>query len=171
VLSPRIWLIAELTFSFLGVLMAAELAVYTFSAFPVARVRARQFLWLMVAAALTSAFWTPSDLASYGGLMGRVLPRVLMWVGVWLFTGLGAVVLWYRIPLDRLRKAILMGLVPYLLVFTALTSLLDTLGWGHRVWASYAQTGAYFVVVAFWAYVAWSPEPAATQPPGTADRL
>jgi hypothetical protein len=66
-----------------------------------------------------------------------------------------AVILWYRLPVDPLHKAILIGFVPYLLVFTVAMNALSAYGWDLREYAGYAQTIAYVVLVAYWARAAW----------------
>jgi hypothetical protein len=81
-----------------------------------------------------------------------------------MLTVLAGLVLWYRLPLGPLPKAILLGYAPYLLVFTIGMSLL--FGTGHpqiRAWVGYIDTAAFFLLVNYWCRVAWRTAPEASQ--------
>lgn len=150
------WLAMEVTHAFLRHLVAVELAFHTFKAFPAARRRIRVFLWAMTIFALAAPFIVPAELFDRGGLRFGVLPRML-YAAVWLFTGLGALVLWYRLPLSRLHKAILMGFVPYLLVFNVLLNALGEFGLVHLDIVNFINAAAWMIVAGFWAWVVWQP--------------
>src|SRR6185369_2745000 len=88
---------------------------------------------------------------------------------IWMFTALAALVLWYRLPLAPLPRAILMGYAPYLLVFTIGMSLLFNAASPQvRVLVGYVDPLAFFVLVNYWVRVAWrtAPESATLPPPG-----
>jgi hypothetical protein len=109
------------------------------------------------------------------------IPRMAS-AAIWILTALAALVLWYRLPLAPLPRAILMGYAPYLLVFTIGMSLLFDPGSQRiRVWVGYVDPLAFFVVVNYWCRVAWhtaaessmlpapaGPPPAAVPVPGRA---
>src|SRR5713226_3351038 len=87
---------------------------------------------------------------------GRIQPRLLNGT-IWLFAAIAATILWYRLPVDPFHKAILIGFVPYLLIFTTGLNILDSYGWDLRTSVNYAQVGAYVALMAYWAHAAWSP--------------
>jgi hypothetical protein len=86
---------------------------------------------------------------------------------VWLLTGIAAVVLWYRLPVDRFHKAILTGLVPYLLVFAIGLNAIETSNWSTRMVESvnYFHILAFQLLVAYWVWAAWAPLRAPAQRP------
>jgi cell division protein FtsW (lipid II flippase) len=98
-------------------------------------------------------------------LVGRVQPRVLNGT-VWLLTGIAATVLWYRLPVDRFHKAILIGLVPFLLIFTIGLNAIERNNWSRGTVESVnlVHALAYLFLLAFWARAAWAPLRAAVQP-------
>jgi hypothetical protein len=79
-------------------------------------------------------------------------------------------VLWYRLPVHPLHKAILVGLVPYLLMFSLSLSWVESQGWAVRANASFLSTLSFLLVLVYWTYVAWRPHEAAVRAPPTASR-
>ena len=81
---------------------------------------------------------------------------------VWLFSGLAAVILWYRLPIDGLQKAILVGLVPYLLASTAGLNFLNS-ATTPETWTTIRPLVnttlglAYLGLISYWGYVIWKP--------------
>ena len=89
--------------------------------------------------------------------VARLQPRILNGT-IWLLTGIAALILWYRLPVDRFHKAILTGVVPYLLVFTVALNLLDSYGFNEmRVTVNQMSLAAYLVLTVYWARAAWAP--------------
>lgn len=162
--SRSFWLIKELTINVLRFGVAMELAYRTFRAFPGARSTARGVLLLLIGITLISVLAVTPQVSAVNSddrieqMVGRLQPRVLNGT-VWLLTGIAAVVLWYRLPVDHFHKAILIGLVPFLLVFTTGLTLIESNGWIPGVVASFnqVQTLAYLFLLAFWARAAWAP--------------
>jgi hypothetical protein len=76
---------------------------------------------------------------------------------VWLFCVVSGVILWYRLPVDPFHKAILLGFVPYLLVFSVASKILSDYGWDVLRPTGYVHTVAYVLVTTFWAHAAWRP--------------
>ena len=70
---------------------------------------------------------------------------------------LGGYCLWYHLPLDSLHKAILIGLVPYLLVYSVMLRALFALGWERGGVFNRSAPLAYVALLCYWAYVAWRP--------------
>src|SRR5262245_29988831 len=147
------WLLKEILHNVLKFAIALELAARTFRAFPGARHTLRGVVFLVVIGTLISVVTGPTA-ETLPDLASKLLPRILYGT-IWLFTALAAVILWYRLPVDLFHKSILVGFVPYLLVFTVALNLLDSIGWHLEELASYLQTSAYLLLLAYWGYAAW----------------
>jgi hypothetical protein len=92
------------------------------------------------------------------------MPRVLNGT-IWLFAALAILILWYRLPVHWFQKAILLSYVPYLLVFTVAMNALGEMGWQRGAWANTAGQVAYWLLVLYWNYTAWRPEPSLVRTP------
>jgi hypothetical protein len=68
-------------------------------------------------------------------------------------------VLWYRLPLHRLHRAILRGLVPYLLIFSAANTLTLVFGWHVREEVNLADGAAWNLMLAYWCWEVWRRPP------------
>lgn len=160
----------ELVINVLRFAVALELTYRTFRAFPSARATARGVLLLVLVATLVVVFLgtanleAPDGAPALGPLMTRVQPRVLSGA-IWLLTAIAGLILWYRLPVHPLHKAILVGLVPYLLVFSLALSLLESRGWGIRDGAGYLNTLAFLLVLVYWAFAAWRPDEVGVKAP------
>lgn len=152
------WLFKETLFSALKYGIALELAARTLRAFPGARATARAVLFLVVLVSLAAVLPAvpTAPVLDFSELASDLHPRILNGT-IWIFTALAAVILWYRLPVDLLHKAILVGFVPYLLVFTVLMNLLKAIGWHIQDSVSYLQSGAYLLLLGYWGYAAWRP--------------
>jgi hypothetical protein len=117
----------------------------------------RRVLLLVLGLAWLGVVSLPVDPTSGRAMLGGVLPRILNGT-VWVFVAVSAVVLWYRLPVSRLDKALLVGFVPYLLVFTVSLTLLESLGWGADVvrGMGHIQASAYELLLLYWNGVVWS---------------
>jgi hypothetical protein len=145
--------------------MAIELALRTFRAFPGALATARRALlvgcaltWIAVSAVPTAVQPTAGERVLV--FAAELHPRVLNGT-IWLFTAIAALILWYRIPVHPFHKAVLLGYVPYLLVFTIVFNALGQLGWQRVTLLSYANQVAYLALVTYWAHAAWRSYPEA----------
>ncbi len=161
------WLVKESFLHALTMVVAVELVFRVFRAFPGASWTARRVLILVLGLtallAIQALPWGQSDPTST--LAEQVYPRLLNGA-VWLFTGISALILWYRLPVDPLHKAILIGFVPYLMVFTVVLNWLHSFGWEQLAEkVSYLESSAYLLVVAYWAYAAWHPSRVPAQAP------
>ncbi len=154
----RPWVLIETLHAMLRHLVAIELAFHTSRAFPGARRRLRVFFWTMTLATLAVPFLSTGDLLSTVTIVTTVLPR-LLYTAIWLFTGLGALVLWYRLPLQSMHKAILLGFVAYLVLATFALNLLREWGVVHREITGYLNSLGYVLVLAYWARAAWRRDP------------
>jgi hypothetical protein len=136
--------------------VALELMYRTFRAFPSAHRTARGVFLLLVSATLVVVLTATGDQPDAYTLVNKVQPRVIS-ACVWLFTALAALILWYRLPVDSFLKAILLGWVPYLLIFSAALNYVGEYGPQLIPLTNYVHTVAYLGLLVFWARAAWAP--------------
>jgi hypothetical protein len=145
--------------------VALELMYRTFRAFPAAHRTARAVFLVFVSVTLAVVMAaTTSDQPDVYTLVNKVQPQVIS-ASVWLFTALAALILWYRLPVESFHKAILLGWVPYLLIFSAALNYVGSNGsplseaTTKRLveLTNYVHTVPYLVLLAFWARAAWAP--------------
>ncbi len=153
------WMLLQVVSAALRFGVALELTYRIFGAFPAAAVTARRvMLVLLVATAVTALATAPPDV-TYTRMHAESIPRMLS-AAIWMLTALAGLVLWYRLPLAPLPRAILMGYAPYLIVFTIGMSLLFDPGSQRiRVWLGYVDPVAYFALTNYWLRVAWRTTP------------
>jgi hypothetical protein len=147
----------------LGVLRfgsALELVAYTFQAFPGAKATARRTLLIGLAGILLALLAVPVSWTDLPSLAQDLQTRLANGTAL-LFAGIWGLVLWYNLPIHPFHRAILRGLLPYLLVFTVGVRLVATLGWHVRDEVNLADVVVWLVVVLHWAWVAWHPTSAA----------
>jgi hypothetical protein len=164
------WILKENVHSLLKFAIALELALRTLQGFPGARATARAVVLLVLLVALGGMLAEPLDprLELYD-LASRLHPRILN-TAIWLFTAVAVVILWYRLPVDAFHKAILLGFVPYLLVFTVAINALASVGSRLQVLVGYVHPIAYLLVLVYWTYAAWRPQEAPFRAAPTAQR-
>jgi hypothetical protein len=157
----KFWQAKELTYSILSFLVALEVAALSFQAFPGARARARQLSAAIIVATVSAIGFIPAGISeasrsvpSRAALSVALQPRVAHGT-VMLLAAVWALVLWYVVPLHRWHRAILRGLLPYMLLFTVAVRLLVSWGWHARAWIGYADSIAYLLVLVYWAWEAW----------------
>jgi hypothetical protein len=150
------WMLQAALYDALKMAIAVELAYRTFQAFPAAQATARRVLFLLLLGTSMALIGVPRD-SSYPAVFVELEPRVLTGT-IWLLNGLALLVIWYRVPLHGCHKAILLGFVPYLLIFTSLLRLLQHYGWEVLPIVQSAEPVAYMLMVAWWAYAAWRPD-------------
>jgi hypothetical protein len=153
---PWFWMVRTALYDVLKVAIAVELAYRTFQAFPGARATARRLLFASLVATSVALMALPWD-GSYGAALFVWEPRVLTGT-IWLLNALAVVVIWYRVPIHAYHKAILLGFVPYLLVFTVVLRLLrhNNFDINPIIWNS--EPAAYMLLMGWWAWSAWQPE-------------
>jgi hypothetical protein len=156
------WMLHQVVTAALRFGVALELTYCIFGAFPAAAVTARRLMFAILLATALIAISTSTPDATYTRLHAEAIPRLAS-AAIWMLTALAGLVLWYRLPLAPLPRAILMGYAPYLLIFTIGMSLLfDAAGRQHlRAWVGYVNTLAFFVLVGYWSLVAWRTVPEA----------
>jgi len=163
------WMLQAAVYDALKMAIAVELAYRTFRAFPAARATARRVLFLLLLGTSLALVGVPRDL-SYPAVFVELEPRILTGT-IWLLNGLALLVVWYRVPLHRYHKAILLGFVPYLLIFVALLKMLRHFGWETLPLVQSAEPAAYMLLVGWWAYAAWEPAVAPDVSPVVLQRL
>jgi hypothetical protein len=148
------WVLKESVHNLLKFGIALELTVRTFRSFPAARKTAAGLVLAVLALTLLSVGPTPRFEAGTEDLALNLQPYVLAGT-VWLFIAISVLILWYRLPVVPLHKAILLGFVPYLLIFTVAINLRRSMGTDARVLAGYLKNVAYQLLLAYWTYSAW----------------
>jgi hypothetical protein len=151
------WILQQGLDDALKMAIAVELGFRIFQAFPAAQATARRLLFLLLVATSVALIGIP--VAADRDVILQWQPRVLTGT-IWLMNGLALLITWYRVPVHAFHKAILLGFVPYLVVFTSLLTLLGKYDWLLRAIQS-ADPAAYLLLMAFWTWAAWAPE---TQP-------
>jgi hypothetical protein len=144
--------------------VALELTYRLFGACPGAAATAR--LVILVFTAVTAIVTAPLDV-TYTRLHAEAIPRMAS-AAIWMLTVLAGLVLWYRLPLAPLPRAILMGFAPFLLLSTIGMSLLFGPESARvRPWVGYLIPLASFVLTNYWLRVAWrtAPDSAKVPPP------
>jgi hypothetical protein len=169
------WIAQQALYDALKMAIAVELTYRTFQAFPAAQATARRVLFVLLILTSLALVGLPRAVAGGGPALYRATllewePRVLTGT-TWLLNALALMVIWYRVPLHRYHRAILLGFVPYLLVFTILLRLLLRYGWEILPIVQSAEPAAYMLLVGWWAYTAWEPEAVPDVSPALLQRL
>jgi hypothetical protein len=152
------WMLKEGVLNLLKLAIGFELMVRIFGAFPTAYVTARRgavAAVIMLGVMVSTSF---SDAISYRVVVGRFQSSVNDGT-VWLLVAVGAFCLWYHLPLDSIHKAILIGLVPFLLVYSVALRALVAMGWERGDFFNATAPHAYLVMLVYWARVAWRRAP------------
>jgi hypothetical protein len=152
------WLTKETTYAALKLAIALEIAALAYQAFPAARRAVGRLILaalLLVLAMLTIGVNYGADFPT----LARELLRRVANGTAYVFLAVWGLVLWYRLPLHRLHRAILRGLVPYLLIFTGARSLTLAFGWDIRRPVNQADAVCYVVMLAYWAWEVWRRPP------------
>lgn len=163
----RFWHAKEALYALLKLAVALDLSAFVFQAFPGARHRARQVTSAVVVLAVVAVGFAvnvglPGDPDHLGvEIQARVNNSAAL-----LFAAVGALILWYRIPLHWLHQAILRGFLAYLVVFALLLQSLRALEWAYLAQTSLLAGIAYVLVIAYWTWAVWRPKPAQEEPPG-----
>jgi hypothetical protein len=152
------WILKDSLHNLLKLAIALELAVRIFRHFPSAYRTVRRGVMVVVASLAVLIGYALSSGTDYIAVVGRLHPVVYDGT-VWLLVCIGVFCLWYHLPLDALHKAILIGLVPYLLVYSVLLRALVALGWERGNFFNLTAPHAYICVLVYWAVVAWGTGP------------
>lgn len=165
-------------YSVLEMGVALELTMRVFQAFPVARRAARGTFLLVLAVTLVAAWSTPTGPTTserveqqWADLVLAMHPRIANGTA-WLFGALFALILYYRLPLHPLHKAIAFGFMASLLLLTlGLDQVKRSDDFAALSLVSYAGSLGYTLVAAYWARAAWRRDDPPPVDPEVADRL
>lgn len=173
------WLVSELLQAALAVGVVLEIAARVLAALPEAARAARWRMRLVIVAtlaggALSLAWHAPAwfhtrgpELLAYE-VASSLLP-VFTYGAAFLFIALLAVANWHLLPLDPLHRAVLVGFGIYLALFSAL--LVSVNSEEVRAVLSRANSGAFLLLLAGWAWAAWRREAAPPAPEALVRRL
>jgi hypothetical protein len=165
------WVLKESVHNLLKFGIALELTVRTFRSFPAARKTAAGLVLAVLVLTWLSVGPRPQLEAARTKELALGLQPYVLAGTLWLFIAISALILWYRLPVTPLHKALLLGFVPYLLVFTVAINLLRSFGGDVRAFAGYLKNVAYQILLAYWTYAAWRrwpPRPSAAASRGAA---
>ncbi len=150
-----LWLAKETLHHALKIAIALELTARTVALFPGARQTAQWALLGVLSLALVTLV-SAAGRPEYVALATDLLPRAVNG-SVWLFCVLAFVILWYRLPVKPLHKAILLGFVAYLLLYAACLALIGFLGWHVRAVVNLVSGSLYTALQLYWLRAAWRP--------------
>jgi hypothetical protein len=158
---PSFYLLKQALYDCLRLAIAIELAYRTFQAFPGAQSVARRVVFASLMITSLALIGVPSGLSGgspslYEAALKEWEPRVMTGT-IWLMNGVALLVIWYRVPIDAFRKAILLGFVPYLLIFTTLLRLLQIYDWDVMPIIQSGEPAAFLLLMGWWAWAAWQP--------------
>lgn len=164
------WLWRHTILDVLKIAVALELAYWVFLGFPGAAKSVRATVFLLLLGTLAAVLVLPADVArdKDGFLLGSFRPRMEM-ASAWLFTATAGLVRWYRVPLHPIHRAIILGFVPYLVVFSSVMKLIIDYGWSRYI--AMADPWAYLAAACWWAWSAWQSEPPVDVEPALMERL
>jgi hypothetical protein len=160
----------ETVYGVLKLVLAVDLGATMFAAFPGAAATARHASLLAlvgIGAVLVAAH--PAG-ARLDDLAVELQPRLANGTAFLLLT-LWGLAIFYHVPTHRFHRAILAGLSAYLLLFTVILGYLVLPRSKFHVLVSLANSFGYLVLLAYWMWEAWRPEPPAPGSPDVMRRL
>ncbi len=151
--TPEAFMIKQGIYDSLLFGMSLELAYKAFHAFRGIADRVRSFL---AAAVVVSSFvvllLTPTNPA-YSDF-ARYQPGITT-AGIWCMSFVALLIVWYQIPVPAFTRSIILGYVPYLVVFVVCVDLTGRLGWGEIQHLNIMNAAAYDGAAGYLAYSAW----------------
>ena len=154
------WIAKESVYNGLKLAIAVELMARIFGHFPSAYASVRRAVVVVVTGLAVLIWYSLAAGTEYESVVGRLYPHVTD-ATVWVLMCLGGYSLWYHLPLDSMQKAILIGLVPFLLVYSVVQRAVADLGWERSEWLNLSAPVAYLALLVYWAVVAWRVAPGA----------
>lgn len=133
-----------------------ELAAYIFRPFPGALAVVQGVMVLVLgttAVALLRLHVSGRDLGEFALQAAPLANQGVAW-GFALLLGLST---WYFVPMDSWRRAILVGIAIYGMLFTVAMAALDRFGVGFKDVLSYLNMGSYITLLGYWNVAAWRP--------------
>ena len=148
------YLAKEITYAVLKLAIAIEITELAFQSFPSARATSRRVMLGVLLALLAFVLIGVHYQADLRDL-ARDLPRRMANGVALVFCATWAVILYYHLPLHWLHRAILRGLVPYLLVFATANTLTLEFGWDVRPAVNAAEGVCWDLMLAYWCWEVW----------------
>jgi len=149
------WVLSESLQTLLKFCVVVEIATRVFQNLPRARTKLMRTLLLGLTALVPAiAYAFSAEDSSTVGVV--IMPRVLYATAL-MFAALLVACLWYHVPLHPIHKAILLGWVPYLLLFTVTTKMIESFGWDIRELAGRLNILAFYALLLHWLRAAWRP--------------
>ncbi len=133
--------------------MSLELSYRAFSAFTGIANRVRGLLALAVAVSSAAIFLLTPTNPAYSDI-ARYQPGITT-TGIWCLAFVAVLIVWYQIPVPTFTRSIILGYVPYLLIFVVYFDLIARLGWGEIRNLNVLNASAYDLSVGYLAYAAW----------------
>ena len=141
------WNFQQTAFDLLTLALALELGVRVVAAFP--------GTWRLARALLVVALITTTAAV----MLGDAPQHPLLATGtIWLFAAVSLVVVVFNLPVHAWYRALLSGFVPYLFVFSTLTSIFTRRGYALADKLGAIDQVAYLALVGWVAYAAWRSE-------------
>lgn len=145
--SWEFWHFEQTVLEVVKLAIAVELGFRVVSAFP--------GTWRLVRTLLGAALLTTTAIVT----LGDVPQHPLLATGtIWLFAAISLVVIIFNLPVHAWYRALLVGFVPYLFVFSTLLSVLSRRGYDVTNTIGRIDQLAYLALVGWWAYAAWRRE-------------
>jgi hypothetical protein len=145
------WHLEQTVYEVVKLALAVELGIRVVAAFP--------GTWRLARALLGAALLTTTAAV----MLGAAPQHPLVATGtIWLFAAVSLVVVFFNLPLHAWHRALLAGFVPYLFVFSTLTSIFTRRGYELAETLGSVDQVAYLVLIGWWAYAAWRTEEAIT---------
>jgi hypothetical protein len=133
--------------------MSLEIAWRTFAAFKGIADRVRALLALGVLGSSVAVFLLTPRNSAYADL-SRYQPGITT-AGIWCLAFVSLLVVWYQIPVPAFTRSIILGYVPYLVIFVICVDLIGRWGWGAIRNLNILNAAAYDTAVGYLACSAW----------------
>lgn len=151
--TPELFIVKQGLYDSLLFGMALEISYRAFAAFRGIATWARGTLAGAVVTTTIGVFLLTPVNHEYAHI-GRYQPGTTT-AGLWCLTFVALLIVWYQIPVPSFTRAIILGYVPYLVVFVVCFDLIERLGWGVIENVNLVKTGAYAACAGYLAYAAW----------------
>jgi hypothetical protein len=148
------WQLKETALGAVKLGIALEIAILAYGSFPRAAANVMRGLLVVLVIGLCAIVAATPHGAPVKELARQLLPRLAN-VTVLVFCVVWGMIIWYRIPLHFMHRALLRGFVPYLLVFAAARGLVISWGWQIVPFVNLADTIAYDLLLVYWAWEVW----------------
>jgi len=163
------WVFRQISLDALELAILVELAYWIFLGFPGAALSARTVVLAFLVATFC-AVMAPVHADVSGPLMGALRARVEIGTA-WGFAAISGLTLYYDIPVRRIHRAIMLGLVIKLVLLGEILQFLAERGPRFEPIFRTIQPAAFVGIACWWAVEAWRREPAPTVDPELAAQL